>query len=83
MYTCNDVAELFGTTRQTIEMLRYVGVLPAIKIGKRYMYSQYSIEKFQRNYEGMNLSNANTARESLYIVDKKLKSNKEEYVNKY
>ncbi|MCD7871725.1 MAG: helix-turn-helix domain-containing protein [Clostridiales bacterium] len=67
MYSIKEVADLFGTTRQTIEMLRREGVLPAIKIGKKYMFTMKSIEQFQNDYQNMNMSNPKEIRKSIDI----------------
>ena len=69
MYTTDEVAKCLGTTRQTVEMLRQVGVLKAIKIGKRYMYPSDVLADFQRTYLGCDLSNRAKALAAKAIVE--------------
>ena len=57
MLTREETSKLLNTSLNTLDMLREVGVLKAIKIGKNYMYSQFSIKQFQLDYEGYELSN--------------------------
>lgn len=67
-YNTDEVAYLLGTRRQTITMYREIGILKAIKTGKRYMFSQAEIERFQRDYEGLDISNRLKALESYKLV---------------
>lgn len=69
MYTTEEVAKCLGTTRQTVEMLRQVGVLQAIKIGKRYMYPSDIIADFERTYLGCDLSNKVKAIAAKELID--------------
>lgn len=57
MLTREETSKLLNTSLNTLDMLREVGVLKAIKIGKNYMYSQFAIKQFQLDYEGYELSN--------------------------
>lgn len=43
MLTREETSKLLNTSLNTLDMLREVGVLKAIKIGKNYMYSQFAI----------------------------------------
>ncbi|MFQ7120863.1 MAG: hypothetical protein ACLRPW_13505 [Intestinibacter sp.] len=52
----------------TIAMLREVGVLPAIKTGRNFMFSQQTIREFQVNYNGYDVSNRVKAVESYHCV---------------
>lgn len=61
MLTMDEVAELMNTTRDTVSMLREIGIIRAIKIGKCYMFSQKEIARFQDEYAGCDLSNKVTA----------------------
>lgn len=69
MLTTDEVASCLGTTRQTVEMLRQVGILDAIKIGKRYMFPSTTIIEFQSLYLGQDLSNKAKAIIAKEIVD--------------
>lgn len=64
MLTREETSKLLNTSLATLDMLRDVGVLKAIKIGKNYMYSQYAIKQFQLDYEGYELSNLVTITDS-------------------
>ena len=57
MLTREETSKLLNTSLNTLDMLREVGVLKPIKLGKNYMYSQFAIKQFQRDYEGYELSN--------------------------
>lgn len=57
MLTQEEVCELLNTHVDTLRTLREVGVIRATKIGKCYMFSQFEIERFQREYPGYDLSN--------------------------
>lgn len=70
MLTTDEVASCLGTTRQTVEMLRQVGILEAIKIGKRYMFPTDKIFEFQHAYLGYDLSNKAKAIIAKEIVDR-------------
>lgn len=52
-----EVAQLFGTTRQTISLFREKGLLKATKIGRKYMFSSSEIRRFQDENISKNLEN--------------------------
>lgn len=64
MLTREETSKLLNTSLNTLDTLREIGILKAIKIGKCYMYSQYAIKQFQLDYEGCELSNLVTMREA-------------------
>ncbi|MEE0779366.1 MAG: helix-turn-helix domain-containing protein [Massilimicrobiota sp.] len=68
MLTQEDVAELLHTHVTTVSMLREVGVLPATKTGRNFMFSQQTIRDFQKNYSGYDVSNRVKAVESYQCV---------------
>lgn len=57
MLTQEEVAELFHAHVNSISFLRELGILPATKIGKNYMFSQSTIAEFQVEYKGKDVSN--------------------------
>lgn len=57
MLTREETSKLLNTSLNTLDMLREVGILKPIKLGKNYMYSQFAIKQFQLDYEGCELSN--------------------------
>ena len=83
MLTREEVAELFHVHVNTISMLRAVGIIDGIKIGKNYMFSQKVIRTFQDDYIGLDVSNKNKAMISKQTVEKRKKDdvNKINYHN--
>lgn len=71
MLTREDVAELFHSHVNTISMLREIGVIEGIKIGKNYMFPASIIVQFENDYLGLDCSNREKALESKRIVDAK------------
>ena len=57
MLTREETSKLLNTSLPTLDLLREVGALKAIKIGKKFMYSQEAIRRFQSDYEGYELTN--------------------------
>lgn len=57
MLTREETSKLLNTSLNTLDMLREVGALKPIKLGRNYMYSQFAIKQFQLDYEGCELSN--------------------------
>lgn len=47
MFNQKEVAQLFGTTRQTISLFRKKGILRSTKIGRKYMFSYEELKRFQ------------------------------------
>lgn len=71
MYTREEVAEFFCCHKDYVTMISDVGCLKAIKMGKRFMYSYEAIKQFQKEYEGMDLSNRVKATKAFSEVQKK------------
>lgn len=69
MLTQEELAELLGTTRQHVSVLRAIGIIKAIKIGKCYMFSQAEIKRFEDVYKGLDVSNKIKALESYKLVN--------------
>lgn len=74
MLTQEEVATLLHTSVDNVAMLRRVGVLPSIKTGRNYMFSQASIRRFQSDYEGYDVSSMESAQDAKLNV--KLAQNK-------
>lgn len=70
MYTRDEVAEMIGCHKNHVVMLSEVGCLKSIRIGKRYMYSYEAIKQFQKDYEGLDLSNKVKALQAYSLVNK-------------
>lgn len=71
MLTQEEVAELLHTHITTVAMLREIGILPATKTGRNFMFSQETILKFQIDYLGMDVSNKRNAIKSYETVENK------------
>lgn len=69
MLTQKEVAELLNTTKDNVSMLRRIGILPAIKTGRNYMFSQDVIKRFQEDYEGLDVSNLQEALASKHELE--------------
>lgn len=52
-----ELAIILNTSRDSVTFLRETGVIPAIKTGKSYMFSQEAVEQFQKLYAGYDVSN--------------------------
>lgn len=68
MLTQEEVAQMLHTHVTTVTLLREVGVIPATKIGRGFMFSQNTIRQFQTDYAGLDVSNKVKAIESKKIV---------------
>lgn len=68
MLSQDEVAALLHTARHHIGTLREIGVLRAIKTGKRYVYPQEEIRRFQKEYKGKDVSNRTKALEAFREV---------------
>lgn len=71
MLTQEEVSDLLNTATSNVAMLREVGVLPAIKIGRSFMFPKESVKQFQVDYLGMDVSNRVKAIESMREVQLK------------
>ena len=56
-YTTAEVATRLHTHRNMIDRLRRNGLLSGIKLGKGFIYSEEEVQRFLRNYAGLDLSN--------------------------
>ena len=72
MYTREEVAKMIGCHKDLVVMLSEVGCLKSIRIGKRYMYSYESIKQFQKDYEGLDVSNRFKAMESYRMIQEQV-----------
>lgn len=72
MYTQEEVAELLHAHVTTVTTLREIGILPAIKTGRNYMFTRDVIQKFQHDYTGLDVSNRVKAIEAYKYVTTRL-----------
>ncbi len=71
MYNHDEVAFMLGTRKQNIAMYREIGILKAVKTGKRYMFSGEEIQRFQKTFEGYDISNRIKALEAVKEIKSK------------
>lgn len=69
MLTQEEVADILHTHITTVAMLREIGILPATKTGRNFMFTQNTILEFQTKYLGMDVSNKRNALKSYEIVE--------------
>ena len=72
MFTQEQVAELLHAHVTTVTTLREIGILPAIKTGRNFMFTKETIKKFQQDYAGFDVSNRVKAIEAFNIVSTRL-----------
>ena len=71
MYTREQVAKIFNVHVDTVSTWIETNALKAIKAGRRYMFTKKSIEEFQKNFEGLDVSNRKKTLESIEILKRK------------
>lgn len=62
VYTVEEVCDILKTSKTTVNALRDSNILLPIRIGSKDVYTEESIRKFLRDYEGANLSNKDSMR---------------------
>ena len=70
-YTTEELCNLFHTTERNINSLRTNGLLPAVRIGKGYIYSKKAIETFLDKYSGYELTNDQNMKEAFMDLKSK------------
>ena len=71
VYTTDQLTILLDMHENKINTLRQFGAIKAIKAGRGYIFPKAEVDKFLRDYIDMDLSNANSIRESVAEVRKK------------
>jgi hypothetical protein len=69
MISQDELAKMLNVHRNNITMLREVGIIQAIKLGKCYMFTQEEIKRFQHDYRGFDVSNRIKAIEAYKAVN--------------
>lgn len=69
MITQKKLARLMHCSERNITFLRELGIIPAIKIGRNYIFSPIAIQKFYNDYAGLDVSNRIKAMQSKEIVE--------------
>lgn len=70
-YTTAEVATRLHTHRNMIDRLRRNGLLSGIKLGKGFIYSEEEVQRFLRNYAGLDLSNETNMLEARRTVERR------------
>lgn len=70
-YTTAEVATMLHTHRNMIDRLRRNGLLSGIKLGKGFIYSEEEVQRFLRNYAGLDLSNETNMLEARRTVERR------------
>lgn len=70
-YTTEELCEIFHTTERNINSLRTTGLLPAVRIGKGYIYSKKAVEIFLDKFAGYELTNEQNMKEAFHDIKSK------------
>lgn len=71
MLTREDIARYLKTTVQNVAKLQEFGAIKAMLIGKRYLTPRSEMERFYRDYRGLDLSNSYRIKEAVKIVNER------------
>lgn len=63
------LSKLLCTNRQYLQHLQDTKILVGTRIGNKYVYSKEQILRFQKDYEGLDLSNVNKMKEAYQQVN--------------
>ncbi|WP_349820343.1 DNA-binding protein [Catenibacterium sp. RTP21428st1_D7_RTP21428_210409] len=74
MITQEELTKLIHCSEAHVTFLRELGIIPAIKTGRNYMFSPVSIQNFFDDYAGLDVSNRIKAMRSKEIVESRKKS---------
>ena len=69
MLTQEQLTKLLNCSESHVTFLRVLGIIPAIKTGRNYMFSPQAIRNFFRDYEGLDVSSKVKAMYSKEIVE--------------
>lgn len=68
MITQEELKEILNCSESHITFLRELGIIPAIKTGRNYMFSPKAIQEFFDTYKGLDVSNRLSAMKSKELV---------------
>lgn len=68
MITQEELRKILNCSESHITFLRELGVIPAIKTGRNYMFSPKAIQEFFDTYKGLDVSNRLSAMRSKELV---------------
>ena len=69
MLTQEQLTKLLNCSESHVTFLRELGIIPAIKTGRNYMFSPQAIRNFFRDYEGLDVISKVNAMYSKEIVE--------------
>lgn len=69
MITQTQLKKMLNCSESHVQFLRELGIIPAIKTGRNYMFSPISIQNFYNDYEGLDVSSRVKAIQSKKIVE--------------
>lgn len=69
MVTQEELTKLINCSENHVTFLRELGIIPAIRTGRNYMFSPIAIQKFFNEYAGLDVSNRVKAMHSKEIVE--------------
>lgn len=76
MITQEQLAKLLNCSLSHVTFLRELGIIPAIRTGRNYMFSSKAIDKFFEEYAGLDVSNRAQAMYSKDVVTSRKRSKK-------
>lgn len=79
MITQEQLAKMLNCSLCHVTFLRELGIIPAIKTGRNYMFSLKAVNKFYEDYEGLDVSNRVQAMISKDIVSSRRRTGKDRY----
>lgn len=69
MITQEQLTKILNCSESHVTFLRELGIIPAIKTGRNYMFSPQAIRNFFTDYEGLDVSSKVKAMYSKEIVE--------------
>ncbi|MDE6952499.1 MAG: DNA-binding protein [Erysipelotrichales bacterium] len=69
MVTQEELTQLINCSESHVTFLREMGIIPAIRTGRNYMFPPTAIENFFKEYAGLDVSNRIKAMQSKEIVE--------------
>ena len=74
MFTQAQLMKFLNCSESHVTFLREMGIIPAIRTGRNYMFSSRAINNFYKYYEGLDVSSRIKAIQSKQIVDNRNKA---------
>lgn len=80
MITQEQLAKILNCSLSHVTFLRELGIIPAIKTGRNFMFSPNAINKFYEDYAGLDVSNRVQAIYSKQLVTSRKQNNLKEMI---